>query len=307
MLIAFVDLVSDLPKGKAGQLRHFSVVEAGDELLDLAAPLRRDDTEFGKMGAYGVDQHGALAHQQIACPMQHQDGLLLFVLDRHEYHVRPHQGLDNGGSVVGVVLLAALNVGLDLGGCDQPHRMAQRRNPASPVVGGSARLHAHDAGSQCLEKCFHASAAKLPAQYRSPGLVNRMDLKNVWLLSASGGREAREGGFGYDDGSRRSTVVGEHKGFLSSWPQWTQSTSHPCSTTRSASPWCASTAGQRASVALDAAATRWSGTGMTTHSRIGSGIAARRAHRALTTSAGQCWPGTTSRCGSGCCASTSWV
>src|SRR3954449_5029006 len=84
------------------------------------------------------------------------------------------------GRIVGVVLLAALNVGLDLGGCDQPHRMAQRRNPASPVVGGSTRLHAHDAGRQCLEKCFHASAAKLPAQYRSPGLVNRMDLKNVF-------------------------------------------------------------------------------------------------------------------------------
>src|SRR5215216_7693987 len=178
--VAFIDLISNLPESDAGQLWYFGVVEAGDELLDLAAPLRRDDTEFGKMGAYGVDQHGALAHQQIACPMQHQDGLLLFVLDRHEYHVRPHQGLDNGGSVVGDVLLAALNVGLDLGGCDQPHRMAQRRNPASPVVGGSARLHAHDAGRQRLEKCFHASAAKLPAQYRSPGLVNRMDLKNVF-------------------------------------------------------------------------------------------------------------------------------
>src|SRR4051794_16022997 len=127
------------------------------------------------------------------------------------------------------------------------------------------------------------------------------------LLSASGVMEARGGGFGYDDGSRRSAVAGEHEGFLSSWPQWTRSTSYPCSTTRSASPWCASTAGQRASVVLDAAATRWSGTGLTTRSRIGSGIAARRARRASTTSAGQCWPGTTSRCGSGCCAFTSWV
>src|SRR4051794_286208 len=62
--------------------------------------------------------------------------------------------------------------------------------------------------------------------------------------------------FGYDDGSRRSAVAGEHEGFLSSWPQRTRSTSHPCSMTRNASPWCASTAGQRASVALDAAATR---------------------------------------------------
>src|SRR3954452_25422476 len=126
------------------------------------------------------------------------------------------------------------------------------------------------------------------------------------LLSASGVMEACGGAFRYDDGFRRSAVAGGHGG-LSSWPQWTRSTSHRYSTTRSASPWCASTAGQRASVALAAAATRWSGTGMTTRSRIGSGIAARRARRALTTAAGQCWPGTTSRCGSGCCASTSWV
>ena len=42
------------------------------------------------------------------------------------------------------------------------------------------RLHADDAGRQRFEKCFHASAAKLPAQHRSPGLVDRMDLKNVF-------------------------------------------------------------------------------------------------------------------------------
>src|SRR3954452_17851121 len=180
MLIAFVDLVSDLPKGEAGQLRHFSVVEAGDELLDLAAPLRRDDTEFGKMNPYGVDQHGALAHQQIACPVQHQDGLLRFVLDRHEYHVRPHQRLDDCGSVIGVVLSAVLDVWLDLGGRNQPHLMAQCRDPSGPVVGGSARFHADDTGGQHFEKYFHASAAKLSAQHRSPGLVNCMDLKNVF-------------------------------------------------------------------------------------------------------------------------------
>jgi len=33
--------------------------------------------------------------------VQHQDGLLLFVLDRHEYHVRLHHGLDDCGSIVG--------------------------------------------------------------------------------------------------------------------------------------------------------------------------------------------------------------
>src|SRR3954467_10053381 len=178
--VAFIDLISNLPERDAGQLWHFSVVEAGDELLDLAAPLRRDDTEFGKMGAYGVDQHGALAHQQIAGPMQHQDGLLRFVLDRHEYHVRPHQRLDDGGSIIGVVLSAVLDVWLDLGWRDQPPLMAQCGEPSGPVVGGSARLHAHDAGRQRLEKCFHASAAKLPAAHHPPGLDDRMDLKNVF-------------------------------------------------------------------------------------------------------------------------------
>src|SRR4051794_4158878 len=180
MLIAFVDLVSNLPQSEAGQFRYFSVVEAGDKLLDLTAPLRSNDAEFGKMSPYGVDQHGALAHQQIACPVQHQDGLLRFVLDRHEDHVRPHQGLDDGGCVIGIVLPAALDVWLDLGWRDQPHRMPQRRDPASPVMRRGTRLHADDAGRQRFEKCFHASAAKLPTQYRSPGLVDRMDLKNVF-------------------------------------------------------------------------------------------------------------------------------
>src|SRR3954447_15959249 len=55
-------------------------------------------------------------------------------------------------------------------------------------------------------------------------LLNSGIVKSPRLLSASGVTEARDGGFGYDDGFRRSTVVGEHEGFLSSWPQWTQST-----------------------------------------------------------------------------------
>ena len=47
-------------------------------------------------------------------------------------------------------------------------------------MGGSTCLNADDAGGQNFEKCFHAGAAKLPAQHCSPGLVDRMDLKNVF-------------------------------------------------------------------------------------------------------------------------------
>ena len=35
-------------------------------------------------------------------------------------------------------------------------------------------------GRQSFEKCFHAGTAKLPAQHCAPGLVDRMDLKNVF-------------------------------------------------------------------------------------------------------------------------------
>src|SRR3954471_5935933 len=100
--------------------------------------------------------------------------------------------------------------------------------------------------------------------------------------------------FRYDDGFRRSAVAGEHGGpvimatvdpvNLASllddakcfalvrqhrWPEGVR-----C-------PGCGSEAVVR--------------NGHDARSRIGSGIAARRARRALTTSAGQCWPGTTSR------------
>ena len=127
--------------------------------------------------------------------------------------------------------------------------------------------------------------------------------KPARLLSASGVMEACGGGFRYDDGSRRSAVAGEHGGPV------IMATVDPVNLASLLDDAkCFALVRQHrwpeGSVALDAAATRWSGTGMTTRSRIGSGIAARRARRALTTSAGQCWPGTISRCGSGCCAST---
>jgi hypothetical protein len=47
-------------------------------------------------------------------------------------------------------------------------------------MGGSARFNADNTGRQSFEKCFHAGSAKLPAQHCAPGLVDRMDLKNVF-------------------------------------------------------------------------------------------------------------------------------
>src|SRR4051812_35055988 len=47
-------------------------------------------------------------------------------------------------------------------------------------MGGGTCLNADNTGRQSFEKCFHAGTAKLPAQHCAPGLVDRMDLKNVF-------------------------------------------------------------------------------------------------------------------------------
>src|SRR3954451_18933747 len=78
-----------------------------------------------------------------------------------------------------------------------------------------------------------------------------------WLLSASGVMEACGGGFRYDEGFRRSAVAGEHGDPV------IMATVDPVNLASllddaKCFALVRSTAGQRASVALDAAATRWS-------------------------------------------------
>src|SRR4051812_39943186 len=56
----------------------------------------------------------------------------------------------------------------------------------------------------------HAPAEALPLADSCADLIFMSNVYHHWLLSASGVMEARGGGFGYDDGSRRSGVAGEH-------------------------------------------------------------------------------------------------
>ena len=92
-----------------------------------------------------------------------------------------------------------------------------------------------------------------------------------------------------------------------SWLHRIWSTSRDCWMTPSASRWCASTGGPVASIVRLATAARWSGTAATTPSGLGSAIGARTARGVSTTSRARCWPAITSRCASGCCASTPWA
>ena len=54
--------------------------------LDMPETLRCNDAEFGHVSAQWIEQHRSLPDQKAARPMQHQHGLLLGALHRHEPH-----------------------------------------------------------------------------------------------------------------------------------------------------------------------------------------------------------------------------
>ena len=50
---------------------------------------RRDDAQFGQMGAQGVDRLCSLTNQKVAGPVSHRRCLLRFALYGNEPHGRP--------------------------------------------------------------------------------------------------------------------------------------------------------------------------------------------------------------------------
>jgi hypothetical protein len=117
------------------------------------------------VSAQAIDQHGALAHQQFPRAMQDQHALLLFALHRHEAHVRPcHRLADRLG--IGRVVLAALEVGLDVARRHQPDLMAKRSQFPGPMVRGRAGLDADQAWRKVSEEL---------QQLRPPQLLSNDD------------------------------------------------------------------------------------------------------------------------------------
>ena len=131
------------------------------------------------MSAKAVNQHGPLTHKQIACPVQHQDRLLLLTLDRNEGHVRPCHRFGDGGSIGRVVLLAVRHIGLDPSRRDQADTMAERQDPPCPMMRRAARLHA-DLLGRARKKLSTASRRSLTANTHSAGFVDPMDLKDLF-------------------------------------------------------------------------------------------------------------------------------
>jgi hypothetical protein len=78
----------------------------GNQAVPAVAASCSNQYKFGHVGTHGVDQLGALAHQPITRPVQHQYGLLLGRLHGNEPHARSRHCLAYDGRIGGIVLAA---------------------------------------------------------------------------------------------------------------------------------------------------------------------------------------------------------
>jgi len=120
--------------------------------------LRLDQTELGHVTTKCVDQHRALADQQIPDSVHQERRLLLDRLYRHEAHRWTLDRLADRLSISRVVLVA-LDVGLHVLRWHEPHFMAQPGQLAGPVVCCRASFHADQTWWEAGKKTNNCAAA----------------------------------------------------------------------------------------------------------------------------------------------------
>jgi hypothetical protein len=146
------------------------------QFLDPLDALGRDQAELREMPAQRVDGHGSLLDQQIPGLVQHQHGLLIGALDRHEPHVGARHGLADRRCIVRVVL-AAFDVGFRVSRRNEDHFVPQRPDLSRPVMGGSTSLHPDPAGRRLGEEIQHLASTQLSRHRRRTLTLDRMHLK----------------------------------------------------------------------------------------------------------------------------------
>ena len=79
--------------------------------------------------------------------------------------------LGDGGSVGGIVLLAALDIGFDARRWDQSDLMAQLNQPTRPMMSYRAGFHADQTRRQSCKELFHSRSSELFAHDHPAGLI----------------------------------------------------------------------------------------------------------------------------------------
>ena len=203
-----VELAGQHADHLARQHRHALIArQALKQLGHLLGSFGHGDAELRRMPADRVDQHRALLDQQVPHSEHRQRRLLLGVLDRHKPHGRPaHRLADRLG--VDLVILAALDVRLDVLRREQHHLVPQAAQHPRPVVRGATRLEP-DSGWRQLGKDFcHFAAPDLSPHPRLLVLINPMNLKDMF------GRVETNSDNRHPDGSLGCVVTTSQPGTL---------------------------------------------------------------------------------------------
>jgi hypothetical protein len=109
-------------------------------LAKLGDPVWQNDPILMKQPTDLIDEGRARFHQPLTDPMQGLEVLLRDLLDRHEAHRRPGNGLPNGFGIRHIVLVR-FDIGFDKLGRHQLYGMPILAKAPRPIVGASTGLH----------------------------------------------------------------------------------------------------------------------------------------------------------------------
>jgi hypothetical protein len=155
-----------------------AILDDGHELDHMASAMCGHDAELRQMAPQRIDQCDALANQELARPMQHQDGLLGLALHRNKPHRRPRHSLADRRRIGRIVLLPA-HIGLHIGRRYQPHLMAKLDQAPPPIMRRRAGLHADQARRKLRQKRQQAAPLHGPLQHHLARSIDTMQLEHV--------------------------------------------------------------------------------------------------------------------------------
>jgi hypothetical protein len=116
--------------------------------LQRTEPAREnlEHCELGEVAAERVHQRRSLTDQEVAAPVQHQYGLLVDALDRHEAHRWPaHSFADRFR--VGSVVLVPLHIGPHVLRWHEPNRVPELLDLVGPMMRTRRQRHQGRHGS----------------------------------------------------------------------------------------------------------------------------------------------------------------
>lgn len=144
--------------------------EDAERILQLAPPLRHNDSALQQKSAQVVEQCRAFRYQTRTRSMQRLDVRLHVALDRLEAHRRPRRSLRDLLGIVFVVLVR-LHIGPHIFRLHQTDRVAQGAEHPPKMMRAAACFHRHDARLHLPNEIRNAITTKATAQNNCATLV----------------------------------------------------------------------------------------------------------------------------------------